>query len=71
MTWGSDRQAIRTIDKIYSTHGRTISYYTLHTLITLNLFQVMSPVRMEHEFDSLRERLDERKGIKWLFTVKL
>ena len=29
----------------------------------------MSPVRMEHKFDSLRERWDKRKGIKWLFTL--
>jgi len=29
----------------------------------------MSPVRMEHEFDSLKERLDKRKGTKSLFTV--
>jgi len=32
-------------------------------------FQVMSPMRMEHKFDSLRERWDKRKGIKWLLTA--
>jgi len=31
--------------------------------------QVMSPVRMEHKFDSLREHCDKREGIERLFTV--
>jgi len=26
-------------------------------------------VRMEHKFDSLRERWHTRKGIKWLLTM--
>jgi len=52
----------------------SVSRQTWHPVITFcpsgnTLQQVMSPVHMEHKFDSLRERWDKRKGIKWLLTM--
>jgi len=52
----------------------SVSRQTWHPVITFcpsgnTLQQVMSPVRMEHRFDSLRERWDKKKGIKWLLTM--
>jgi len=52
----------------------SVSRQTWHPVITFcpsgnTLQQVTSPVRMEHKFDSLRERWDKRKGIKWLLTM--
>jgi len=48
----------------------SVSRQTWHPVITFcpSGNTVMSPVRMEHKFDSLRERWDKRKSIKWLLT---
>jgi len=40
-----------------------------HVLSYIAVILFMSPVHIEHKFDSLREHWDKRKGIKWLLTV--